>query len=271
MSNKKTGNPSHSLLALALFSICALLGGCYYLQKPTNPIGYIFYSGGMKSPYSHEAVKDRALVIFMPGIRDYAKAFEKNGFIEDLYEGYKKVDSKISFDTIAVEAHFKYYQNRTILDRLREDIVLPAKSKGYSSIHFVGISLGGLGSLLYLQNHPDDVDTVLVLAPYLGEKEDYQYLQSANIGGNGQTPPESEIDIWPWISTLSSEDRSKLYMGYGKDDKFSDAHDLFSKYIPKAHSVAISGEHDWPTWKSLWQSFLVDENYVNSFQIEGAK
>ena len=53
-----------------------------------------------------------------------------------------------------------------MVDRLKEDVINPAKEKGYTKIWLVGISLGGLGSLLYAMEHPSDIEGMLVLAPY---------------------------------------------------------------------------------------------------------
>ena len=55
------------------------------------------------------------------------------------------------------------------MNRLREDVIGPARSGGYSTIWLVGISLGGLGAGLYTGHYPGDVASLVLLAPFLGE------------------------------------------------------------------------------------------------------
>jgi len=51
---------------------------------------------------------------------------------------------------------------------VKTELVDPAKASGYEKIILVGASLGGHGALLYIMQHPEDVDGVVVLAPFLG-------------------------------------------------------------------------------------------------------
>jgi hypothetical protein len=45
----------------------------------------------------------------------------------------------VKADLVAVDAHLGYYYKRTIIDRLREDVLVPAKVQGYRRIVVVGI------------------------------------------------------------------------------------------------------------------------------------
>ena len=66
--------------------------------------------------------------------------------------------------------HFGYYLRRTAIERLREDVIVPAQRKGYGEIDLVGISLGGFGALYYAMHHPGEIARLFLLAPYLGEQ-----------------------------------------------------------------------------------------------------
>ncbi|MGE5173202.1 MAG: hypothetical protein ACM3MD_05175 [Betaproteobacteria bacterium] len=50
---------------------------------------------------------------------------------------------------IVVNAHMGYYLNGTVFTRLKEDVIEPAKARGYDQIWLVGNSLGGYGSISY--------------------------------------------------------------------------------------------------------------------------
>lgn len=235
---------------MKLFKILLILlvflqaSSCYYMQKMTAPIPYTEYptthsdAGTLKS--------DRRLFILLPGVGDNEKSFADHGFIKALQSKYT------DFDVITVSAHIKYYEPLTIVDRIREDIVLSAINVGYKEIYIGGISLGGLGSLLYLKNYPSELAGVLILAPYLAEREYFGYLI------DGQAEPENLRDrnIWPWLSSLSPETNSKIYLAYGEQDKFNEALSLLRIYLPKNHTISVQGVHRWSTWKKLWPMLL---------------
>ncbi|GAB1256572.1 hypothetical protein NBRC116494_10740 [Aurantivibrio plasticivorans] len=222
------------------------LSGCYYLQSPVDPIPYEF------EPSSSNTQSDDVLIL-LPGIGDYASAYRKRGFIDMLHQSGREID------VISVNAHFKYYQNKTFLKRLHEDIILSAKQKGYKKIHLGGISLGGFGALLFLREHPEMVDSVIVLAPYMGENEHYvDFLRSQQQGGE-----VSEAgNLWPWLfdtSNTNGQLLEKIYLAYGLQDSFADDNAILASLIPDDHTQAIRGGHDWPTWTTLWQNWLSDD------------
>src|ERR671930_1091173 len=87
--------------------------------------------------YTADTPRD-TLVVFLPGIGDFAEDFERHGFIAAL------AASGLAADALAVDAHYGYYGRRTVLERLAEDVVLPAREQGYREVWLVGISMGGL-------------------------------------------------------------------------------------------------------------------------------
>jgi pimeloyl-ACP methyl ester carboxylesterase len=95
------------------------------------------------------AMPREVLVIFLPGIGDFAEDFESRGFIESLEQ------SELKADAIAVDAHYGYYARRSLHERLAEDVVLPARSRGYSQIWLVGISMGGIGAALVTSRYTE--------------------------------------------------------------------------------------------------------------------
>ena len=74
--------------------------------------------------------------------------FETAQFVQAVY------DAGIHADMVAVEAHYGYYATRTVVTRLREDVIAPARAQGYTQIWLVGVSMGGLGALLYVRAYP---------------------------------------------------------------------------------------------------------------------
>ena len=82
------------------------------------------------------------LIVMLPGAYSHPDEFEREGFVKALN------DNRLAVDVMRVDAHLGYYNNKTILDRLSEDVMAPARSKGYKSVWIVGISVGGFGGLL---------------------------------------------------------------------------------------------------------------------------
>jgi pimeloyl-ACP methyl ester carboxylesterase len=212
---------------LTLLPLLTLLTSCYYLQSTSVPIKTIEYKN---QPDSEDNKRNRQLMVLLPGIGDRASVFNKFGVIDAIHKQSQNTD------VIAVEAHFKYYQARTIVERLREDTIKPAIAAGYKQIYLGGTSLGGFGSLLYLKQYPDEISKIFILAPYLGDEQDYRYLIE-----NGVAPqPLRDVNIWPWLTGLPEETKNKM----------------LEKYLSEKNVVSQDGKHNWITWAKLWPSLL---------------
>ena len=207
---------------LALYSDRALA-----LLECSTPLATLAYTA---------ATPSAVLVIFLPGIGDLAEDFESRGFIEALMQ------SPLRADAMAVDAHYGYYGRRTVLERLAQDVVLPARPR-YREVWLVGISMGGMGALSYVAQHPEHIARALLLAPYLGDADDAR----AHVRR-----------LWRWIRDHQREQavRPRLYLGYGSGDRFAAANALFASHLPPGHVLTLTGGHDWRTWRRLWQSFL---------------
>ena len=106
------------------------------------------------------------LFIMLPGATDKAQDFVDRGFIRALRE------RNLAVDVIAVDSHMDYYLERTIVERLHQDIVAPALTEGYEQIWLLGISLGGMGCLLYLREHAKQI-TGAILLSVIGDVNDF--------------------------------------------------------------------------------------------------
>lgn len=102
-----------------------------------------------------------ALVVMLPGAYSRPQEFVDEGFVGELRR------RAVAADIAIADAHVGYFQDRSAIRRLREDIVLPARAQGYRQVWLVGISLGGFGALAFGARHGGEVDGILALAPYL--------------------------------------------------------------------------------------------------------
>jgi len=183
--------------------------------------------------------------------------FEQEGFIDVMRT------AGVRADVVTVDAHLGYYYNRTVLERLEADVIVPARAKGYRRILLVGVSLGGLGALLHERDFPGSVDGLVVLAPYLG-REGSLFKQIAAAGGpqawavgRDLSAGEVEEQIWAFLGS-----RSQLlpptWLSYGRGDDFAGGHNMLARLLPAVRVRSIEGGHDWPTWRALWQEVCRD-------------
>ncbi len=105
------------------------------------------------------------LLVLLPGAHDKPQDFIEQEFVAAVRE------RKIHADVQLVDAHTGYYTQQQILQRLDDEVVKPAKAKGYTRIWFAGISLGGYGTLLYAMNRPGAMEGFFLMAPYMGSRD----------------------------------------------------------------------------------------------------
>jgi pimeloyl-ACP methyl ester carboxylesterase len=197
----------------------------------------------------------RDLLVCLPGIGDEACDFEAWGFV-DLVRAHSW-----PADVLLVDAHYGYYADRSLLEQLRRDVILPAFSSGYRSIWLAGISMGGLGALLYASHYQEDVQGVFAIAPFLGTRTLVQEIIVS--GGLARwtllVGASDEIrTVWSWAHARSQREPSspEIFLGFGEDDTFVQAHRLLASSLPAAHVLTAPGGHQWPVWQELWSAFL---------------
>jgi len=175
----------------------------------------------------------------------------------------------LPYAVVAPNTHVGYYRDQTVVDRLKAEVVDPILTQGASQVWLVGVSMGGLGALWYLKEHPQDVAGVVLFSPYLGSDEVIAEITDA--GGLAAWEP-SEVDpldweraLWAWLHQLTSRPqlRSRIYLGYGRQDKFLAADRLLADALPADQVLVIEGKHRTKTFTQLWELFL-DRNVLGN-------
>jgi pimeloyl-ACP methyl ester carboxylesterase len=190
-------------------------------------------------------------MVWLPGAYHSAQDFLDAGFAAAVLKRQLPLDLRF------VDLEMQHLDDREPLERLRDEIVLPARRSGVS-VWLAGISLGGLGALDYASCHPDEFDGLCLLAPYLGNRMLLNEIAAA-AGLEGWEPgvlaqADAERRIWRYLKLRV--DSRPLYLGYGQDDRFAAAHDLLAKRLPAVAVDVIGGGHEWRTWIKLWENFL---------------
>ena len=178
-----------------------------------------------------------------------------------LREGFVKAarDRALPVDLVFVELKVQHLTDRTILRRLRHEVVLPARALGCRSIWLGGISIGGFVALAYAERYPEEIDGLCLLAPYLGNHIVTGEIERAN-GVHEWTPGELAADdderrIWRFIKEHRARP-SPLHLGFGRDDRFADSHRMMASALAPECVDVVPGGHEWPVWRQLWENFL---------------
>jgi pimeloyl-ACP methyl ester carboxylesterase len=224
--------------------------GCAALRPAAAPLPTVELARGAG------ASAGRCLAVLLPGRFDRPEKFRDAGFVAAVAK------RGLALDLIAVDSHLGYFRDRTIVERLRNDVVAPARAAGYDTIWIVGTSLGGLGGLLYLRDHPEDVDGVFAIAPYLGQPPVIEEIYRAG-GPTKWRPPatvaESDVgrELWSWLGPWASAPTSvPLHLGWGTADGFDRSNRMLADLLPPERVYTLPGGHDWQIWERLWEAFL---------------
>jgi pimeloyl-ACP methyl ester carboxylesterase len=191
-------------------------------------------------------------MVWLPGAYHAAQDFVAAGFASAV--GARHAALVLVF----VDLDLGHVGDRTALQQLRTDVVLPARAAGIA-IWLGGISLGGLFALDYAASYPDELDGLCLLAPYLGSRILVGEIAQAPGLERWQPGELAETDeerrIWRYIKSRHAGSRP-LYLGFGKRDRFSAAHEILAATLPAEAVDIVPGGHDWSTWSKLWENFL---------------
>lgn len=244
--DRQKTKPSRTLTLAGLTLILLATTGCsLFLRATPTPIP-------TQKIQTFSTVKASTLIVCLPGRGGAMADFERAGFLAILKE------TGVNADLLIADAHLGYYANRTIIERLYADVLLPARQQGYRRIVLVGVSLGGLGALFCERDHPGSADTLVLLGPFLGDNtrlfKEIDSAGSPSAWAVGRDPliGKVETQIWTFLGTRSAN-LPPTWLLCGKDDSLGQGHRLFATLLPPARIRLINGAHDWPTWRALWK------------------
>lgn len=260
--NIRTANTFVLAAAVALLS-----SGCAAMRVARTPLDTVVHEAR-----AGEAAPTRA-VILLPGFGDRPRHFERNGFVEAIREADPHAL------VIAADAHFGYYRTRTVVERLHDDVLVPAIESGADEIWVVGISMGGAGALSLAEAHGEHLDGVLLLAPYMGGRDIAIEVSDAGgleawdryeVEGEGERAAFFR-DIWVWLDGYTTDaERPELYMGVGTGDDAMNATDIVAEVLPEDHYFTRPGGHGWKVWRPVFRSF-VDQRLASPVQANSAQ
>jgi enterochelin esterase-like enzyme len=149
---------------------------------------------------------------------------------------------------------------------LHEEILLPARKKG-QRVTLVGISMGGLGALMTALIHPQEVQEVLLLSPFVGDEALMTEIRSA--GGirhwqPGEIVPRNKNEamkkLWAemqkrWLPRGGPP--MPIQMITGREDRLLASNRLFAEsFLSQENFSEIEGGHEWRCWGQGMKLFL---------------
>jgi len=222
--------------------------GCAYLpREPVVPMPVL------RRPFDAQRRAD-VLVVMLPGAYSWPTDFIDQGFVSRLQA------QQFAVDVVIADAHLGYAENGTLLERVRDDVLLPAQRDGYRRIWLVGISLGGFASLGVLMRQPNAIEGVLTIAPYVGQPALLKQVSAAGgvVAYAERAPPSDDLaaELWLWIGRSSPALRHKIHLYTGHDDRLITGQRLLESVLEADHVFEVPGGHDWPAWNALWTRWL---------------
>ena len=230
-----------------------LLCGCALWRPATVPMPVLLESAGCAS-------RPDTLIVFLPGSFSDPAELVREGLVQAVRARH------IAADMALADAHLGYYAERSVVERLRADVVAPALAGGYRHLWLVGISVGAFGGILVADTYPAGIDGVVALGPYLGVRS--QTNEGAAAGGlrrwpapAGPLPPEQgDVAVWRWLKARPEPSAlgtaPHVFLGYGLDDRFLVGDELLAAALPAGHALTAPGGHDWTVWRPLRAQIL---------------
>ena len=213
----------------------------------------------------------RCMVVLLPGYGNEPEDLVDRGFVDLLS------DARVDADATVPDAHLGYYLEESVVERLDDDVFQPIVAEGYEHVWIVAISLGALGALGYGATHPERVDGIVLLAPWLGYgsvQDDvraaggvlawrealgdrYAHTTGADLLEQGDTRAFFEL-AWAWGARPLRPDgtRVPIYVGYSRNDRFADSQALFAEAVPESRRLVGYGPHFWKMFHDLFRAFV---------------
>ncbi len=236
--------------ATLLLLAALLLGGCFPAGNADLPIPHALV------PAKVQATR---LVVVLPGRADDLAAMQRSGMAEAVQSAWP--DADVILTGLALD----YYMQGRAPQRLHEEIVAPARRHGYREVWLAGASMGGMGTLMYDQAYPGEMDGLVLLAPYMGERSLLREIAQAGgikqwDAGPAQAMNADNFQRELWRHVQGWARRSgppvNVWLAYGDRDRLRKAMPLLAPALRADQVLVREGGHDWEVWSAATAEIL---------------
>ena len=241
---------SNQVFIPTLLACLLMLVGCAAGGDVSKPVPTTFIAAPQPA---------HRLVVMLPGRGDSLQGLTDTGIAAIIQESWPDADVLLTGLTMP------FYRQGRAVQRLHNEVIEPARRKGYQQVWMAGISLGGMGTLLYDSEYPDQIDGLLLLSPYLGEDSILQQIRQAGGLAAWQAGPVQESrpdtfqhELWRSLQALSQRPQrtESTWIAYGADEPFRQPIELMTPLLPANHVIMLPGKHNWTLWKPAMRELL---------------
>lgn len=196
------------------------------------------------------AAGERVLVVVLPGRGDDLQGLADSGIAPAIQAAWPEADVLLAEVTMA------YYYEGRMPERLHAEVIAPARARGYAGVWLAGASMGGMGTLLYERSRPGELDGLVLLAPYLGDRGLLEEIGGPGLAAWQPGPEPAEInrrtyqrEVWRNVQRWAANRRGDdVWLAYGEDDRLAKAIGVLSPALPPRQVLARPGGHAWAVW-----------------------
>jgi pimeloyl-ACP methyl ester carboxylesterase len=192
------------------------------------------------------------LIVVLPGILSDSQDMLKRGVPDAIHRAWPEPD------ILMVDLTMNFYRKGLAANRLHDEIVAPARQRGYSEIWLAGGSMGGMGTLMYEWQHPGELDGLVLISPYMGSDDVTGAIREAgglrfwDSGEHTMLMDSDNYDrlVWQmaqdWIGDEAKLQRVWLMCG-DEDGLYPDVQ-MLGAILPEGHYFPGPGDHSWDYW-----------------------
>jgi hypothetical protein len=236
--------------AALLVAIAFALAGCLPAVDPQAPVPQALIPA---------ASAPTRLVVVLPGRGDDVQALRESGIAPAIQSAWPDAD------VVLTGLGFGYYMQGRAPQRLHDEVIVPARARGYREVWLLGASMGGMGTLMYDRAYPGDADGLVLLAPYLGDRKLLDEIRTRGLGQWEAGPVPAEVDagnyqreLWRHLQGWRGNPARtrSVWLGYGAEDRLAEAMPPLAGLLPQDHVVVAEGGHAWTVWSPLTKRLL---------------
>lgn len=188
----------------------------------------------------------------LTGSYSTAEDFVREGFLEDLQR--RGLDAWVAMG----EVRAAYFSDGSIVQRIRESVVEPARDEGLARLWLAGVSLGGLACLCYAARHGEELERVALFSPYPGTRE---LLREIGTAGGAERwnaaakPLDPEREAWRWLRERGAG-AERIECWFASGDRFAQGQRSMARLLAPSSVHEVPGGHEWKDWRGMWNDFL---------------
>jgi pimeloyl-ACP methyl ester carboxylesterase len=208
---------------------------------------------------ANSAARPKLLLALLPGAYSEPEDLVREGFPAEVRS--RGIDAEI----VMAQMSASWFADGSVVERMREAVVGPARARGHERVWLAGISLGALAALSYAARHEGDIAGIVLISPYPATRDVLREIDAA--GGLDRwrpaIPPEGDLEreAWLWLARCRAG-AIPVHCRFTSGDRFAPGQRRMAEALEPGRVRELPGGHDWPAWRALWRDFLSDSRAV---------